>query len=74
MRLEAAFAALTLRRSAINSIRRMAAAAAAGILLSIGSVAVATPAHADNEVAKLVCAILRTGYDQAQLVGCQNLE
>ncbi|GHC59572.1 hypothetical protein [Streptomyces cinnamoneus] len=50
------------------------AAAAAGILLSLGSVAVATPAHADNEVAKLVCGALLLGYDQAQFVGCQNLE
>ncbi|MFI9310972.1 hypothetical protein [Streptomyces triculaminicus] len=74
MRLEAAVAALTFGRSAINSIRRAAAAAAAGVLLALGSVAVATPAHADNEGAKLVCALLRAGYDQAQLVGCQDLE
>ncbi|MFE5867457.1 hypothetical protein ACFQ6V_02255 [Streptomyces roseifaciens] len=51
----------------------MAAAAAAGILLSLGGVAVATPAHADNEVAKLVCSILKTGYDRAQFVGCVGL-
>ncbi|MBZ6476229.1 hypothetical protein [Streptomyces griseocarneus] len=74
MFLQAAVAATTLRRPAINSIRRAAAAATAGILLALGSVVVATPAHADNEVAKLVCSVLKTGYDQAQLVGCQDLE
>ncbi|MBF6047363.1 hypothetical protein GO001_19340 [Streptomyces sp. NRRL B-1677] len=62
------------QEAAINSIRRAAAAAAAGILLALSSVVVATPAHADNEVAKLVCSVLRTGYDNAQLVGCLDLE
>ncbi|MEH6373379.1 hypothetical protein V7793_03310 [Streptomyces sp. KLMMK] len=74
MRLEAAVAALTLGRSAINTIRRAVAAAAAGVLLTIGSVAMATPAHADNEGAKLYCALVRALYDQAQFIGCQNLE
>lgn len=74
MRLEAAVAALTLRRSAINSIRRVAAAAAAGILLALGSVAVATPAHADNEVGKAYCAFVGIVYAPAQFAGCEDLE
>lgn len=43
-------------------------------MLSLGGVAVATPAHADSEVAKLVCAALKAGYAPAQLEGCADLE
>ncbi|MCA6092300.1 hypothetical protein LE181_09015 [Streptomyces sp. SCA3-4] len=61
-------------RSAINRIRRTVAAAVTGILLSIGSVAVATPAHADSELAKLLCAAFRTGYAKTQPQACEELE
>ncbi|MEU1374992.1 hypothetical protein ABZ442_15180 [Streptomyces triculaminicus] len=74
MRLEAAVAVLTLGRFAINSIRRAVAAAAAGILLALGSVVVAAPAHADDEVANLICAALRAGYSGAELKGCPPVE
>ncbi|MEU5050204.1 hypothetical protein [Streptomyces sp. NPDC021096] len=52
----------------------MAAAAAAGILLALGSVAVATPAHADNEVGKAYCAFVGVVYAPAQFAGCADLE
>ncbi|WP_268829222.1 hypothetical protein [Streptomyces roseoverticillatus] len=43
-------------------------------MLSLGGAVVATPAHADSELAKLVCATLRAGYAPAQLEGCADLE
>ncbi|MEV5378918.1 hypothetical protein AB0L26_23525 [Streptomyces nondiastaticus] len=58
----------------MSNIRRAVAAAAAGIMLTVCGVVVATPAQADSEVAKLVCGFLKLGYDPAQLKGCEDLE
>ncbi|CAM5510175.1 hypothetical protein [Streptomyces abikoensis] len=59
----------------MTRIRRTIAAAVSGILLSLGSVAVATPAHADNEVAKLECTIQHLAYGVTQLLpDCRDAE
>ncbi|WP_162890011.1 hypothetical protein [Streptomyces olivoreticuli] len=65
-----AIAVITLRRPAINNIRRVIAAVAAGIMFSLGSVVAAAPAHADNELPSFVCAVVGTIYVPAKPQGC----
>ncbi|GAA0442928.1 hypothetical protein ACFQ2B_35850 [Streptomyces stramineus] len=55
----------------MNGVCRTAAAAVTGLLLALGSVVTATPAHADNEITALTCSITDFVNRNISLEGCR---